>query len=65
MMHDDLLLLSMRSNGWAGDAALRRTRLSADLELLVPISSDPGGDAEESEVDAKSFDESDLLDYAI
>jgi len=65
-MHDDLLLLSMRSNGWAGDAALRGSRLSADLELPDPISDDLGRNVGETTADIQPVeDASSVLDYVI
>jgi hypothetical protein len=66
MMHDDLLLLSMRSDGWAGDAALRGSRLSADLELLDPISDDLGRNVEKTAADIQPVDGANSVpDYVI
>ena len=33
MIHDDLVLLSMRSVGWASDSAFRRARLGGSFDL--------------------------------
>jgi hypothetical protein len=71
MMHDDLLLLSMRSIGWASDSALRRTRLGLSLglregELVFERSDDVGESLAEACARAAVCSTSDPpLDYII